>query len=790
VPRKRTINVIPPLGGLDRSASYRGQPPYFSPDSKNVIPLDVYQDRARIGNRPRLGKAVIDRLGTEGSRPIRMINQVTVVQADGFTNWTDNFQGSDLGGAWIGASWIGGGTALPRILPSDAASITYGTAVGAVADAVGVLTSSPYTIEVFIAPWGGEHHGKYQIFGRMNDTTPVATTDGFVVELIMTGATGTWTGTIKSYNAEAETSVNLTAGAVDLGAAQSGWLIVQVSGTTITVFWNGTQIYTGTPTFGAGAGHRIGFGMECTEAGGVCLVDSFRTQYYRTDARETRRGILVASAGGKLYREGFIGRMSEISSSLTFNDDRQFGSVERGQILYIADFGEEIIDATASVAEAALTIDGVTETNVNKNDFVVTLTNVTGTATVGTYAISAVGTGSITLATAAGTGTCKARVERAPKSYNPATATIALVLAASGKGFAPLGSGIIALYNDRLCLAVDHICYQSRMADYTDWDYSQSDEAAAVATTVSDSTTGQLGDVITALIPFSDDYLLFGCQNSLWIQEGDIKASGRIRNVTYKNGVVGNGKEPGAYCYGPAGSLFFLSWDGIYMLEPGPTSYPKNISGQKVPRELVDVDTSTYHVCMSYDYRLRGVHIFLTSREETTYRLHWFYELQNQGFWPQEYDEDHEAFSMHDYVTSIGSANGTLVGGRDGYIRMHNRLNQTDDGEATEEFIEIGPLRLGDDFADGVIEQLIPVMSTEGSTVAWSIKAEDTHEAVAKASTARRSGTWEPGFNYKTRPNVRGGSAIIKIANGSAGGSWALERITAVIETRGPQRKQ
>jgi hypothetical protein len=44
-------------------------------------------------------------------------------------------------------------------------------------------------------------------------------------------------------------------------------------------------------------------------------------------------------------------------------------------------------------------------------------------------------------------------------------------------------------------------------------------------------------------------------------------------------------------------------------------------------------------------------------------------------------------------------------------------------------------------------------------------------------------------MNYKDRPNLRGASMILRVEGADADRAWAIERIGAVIEVRGPHRK-
>lgn len=159
---------------------------------------------------------------------------------------------------------------------------------------------------------------------------------------------------------------------------------------------------------------------------------------------------------------------------------------------------------------------------------VAVISNPQGTAIAGTYAISSVAAGNITLAWAAGSGACAYRIERAPKIYDPLTNTIYILGATAGQ--VPTGCPLVCRYLDRIVLAgaeiAPHVWYMSRQGNPNDWDYSQTDSQRAVAGTSSEA--GVPGDPLTALVPHSDDYLVMGCRNSLWRMRGDPAYGGSL----------------------------------------------------------------------------------------------------------------------------------------------------------------------------------------------------------------------------------------------------------------------
>ncbi len=784
---RRNLTLQWPAAGLHKRAGYQSQPPFTTPDCLNVRLIETLEGRERGGSRPGLGKAFYEQLGA--GNPIRFLDAVTFVKADQIKFWEDSFRGNALGAAWSAASWIN--ASLPDIFPGDYADVSFNVSRGAVRSALGFDTTAVYQIDLFVVPYLGAHHGTYSIFLKMNDTTPLATTDGIAVELTLTGSSGLYSGNLKGYNAGVVTTTALSTAST--GQAEAGYFSVLYtpSSGNVKVYWLGTLLTSTTVTLGAGAGNRFGFGLNCTVSGGVCLADSFRIQYRSTGNVQTEGRFLVASSNGILYREGLtsLGKMDQVTTTaLTVASDRVLQTAERSQKLYIADTSEP---AKFSIAGAGATngtsfddaaVADWTAVGINAVDWLIEITAGTGSTTNGVYAITSIASGAITLATSAGIGSCNYRIVRGPKVYDPFATTLTLLAATAG--ILPMGCSLIALYRDRLVLAGDpnapHVWFMARSGTPTDFDYAASadDGGRAVAGTSSDA--GQIGEAIKALIPFSDDYLIFGCTNSLWILRGDPATNGEIQNLSRTIGVVG----PKAWCNGPNGEVIFLSRDGLYALAPGGGGFPQSLSRERLPRDLLDIDT-LYNVSMVYDVKDRGIHIFTTAPEARG-QLHFWYDWTTRSFWPVRLQNTHEPLCAFYYSATDAGVSAALLGCRDGYIRRFRDVFEQDGDSTITNHVMLGPFRLGDDTHDGLLAELLGALDKSSGSVTWSVLVGKSHEDALDAS-AFATGTWAADLNFKARPRARGMSAIVKIA-GSGARAWALERATVVVEKLGMQR--
>ena len=71
--------ILFPLKGLDKGGPTEGQPPLTSPAMDNVRPFDVFDQRARGGQRPGLDKKYEQQVGSS-TQPISKLLSVTTVK--------------------------------------------------------------------------------------------------------------------------------------------------------------------------------------------------------------------------------------------------------------------------------------------------------------------------------------------------------------------------------------------------------------------------------------------------------------------------------------------------------------------------------------------------------------------------------------------------------------------------------------------------------------------------------------------------------------------------------------
>lgn len=620
-----------PLAGLDRAHAFRHQPPYTTYALLNVRGKETIEGRGRGGQRPGLGKGFPEELG--GGVDVRLLAQVTNVglHAGGyFFYWGDDFfrDGNDLGTGWEEATW----TVAPVIEPPTKMLIggilTERPTSDAVHESLDYSIAFPYQLEMRIVPWNGQHWGTYRMFARMDDGTPDVTDEGVALNFAITGATGAWSGSLDSYSGGVRTQHALTGG--NMGAAGAGWLRMLVEGVRVRVYWNAVEILD--CNVDAHTGKRVGLGMETIGhyPTGLCLIDVFRVQGAPEGGlgEQRKRTYLVTSANHVVYADRVIGNLTEVTGvHANLSADHLVLATERNQLLYIADYDVPRVLGTDGVIDATglqLTAPGVDDWRaygIDLNTDVVVLSHSLGAAEDGTYQIATVTAAMVTLAASAGAGgTCYYRIERAPKIYDPATNEVTLWMAAAGLGQVPTGCPLICTYRDCVVLAgpdySPHNWFMPRVGNPLDFDYfpeDPNDPGRAISGQNSDA--GLIGDNITALIPVSDDYLLFGCKGSLWVMRGHPAFGGTIDALSYTVGIL----DKRAWAKGPSGELIFLSSGGLYMLGPGANTYPEPLSKQKLPDDLSHLNPLTHEILLVWNEKQHGVHIYIVPKTPVGY---------------------------------------------------------------------------------------------------------------------------------------------------------------------------
>jgi hypothetical protein len=321
----------------------------------------------------------------------------------------------------------------------------------------------------------------------------------------------------------------------------------------------------------------------------------------------------------------------------------------------------------------------------------------------------------------------------------------------------------------------------SEQGDPTNWTYVSPTVGGPISGT--NAEAGKIGDPVTAIVAHSDDFLLFGCLNSLWVLRGDPTYGGQIDKLSANLGII----SPQAWCKGPNTETVFLSRDGLYSLAPGGASYPESLSREALPRELQDINVIPNRVMLGYDSRNRGVFIAVTDMTGLG-GSYWWFDWEGKGFWPIDVPSDHRPTAMCYRASDTPSEQQLLFGCWDGYLRYFSDTGISDDGTNFSSEILYGPIMLGGSgYQDGILSEVIVTLGATSGSVSLGVKVGLNAEE-AYSATEKYTATVSAGHNITHRPNLRGQAAFVRLYS-SGGSAWTVENLTLVRRPLGKQRK-
>jgi len=515
---------------------------------------------------------------------------------------------------------------------------------------------------------------------------------------------------------------------------------------------------------------------------------------------------LVAIAGNKVFWEPSTGTLSEITAArnevVTSNPLSAFSGYQKVFVanvssLKILDFANiklatsEIGAAGVSAPQRSITLTGSASGAKMLTDFCTAATGsaeVYGYLTHGSAFVSGdVVTGgpnntvSFTLITASTT---------APHCYdwtpqhNDTT----------NYGSMPSKAKYGCIYRGRAVLAGNpdypHQWYMSDVADVFRWDYRSNNPLSAIRGGNADA--GQIGDIIKALIPLGDDYLIFGCANSIWQLSGDPAAGGSLNPVTEDTGIFG----PKAWCLDDQKNLYFFGRNGLYKASiANGMSIPVNISQLNLPNWIDDwaLDDSTHRIVLSFDPVRRGIIISKTNLADGINENYWF-DLKTNGFFKEEYPPHNGIFCSHFYNSTEPDYRGLLLGCKDGYIRYFNDSAKDDDvgtsSAVITSYVLLPVLQAGDLDKEGKLNSLTVELAGGASSGVFGdtdcldmfiytaddaeTLLEDVKDGASAIVSVHLTGT---GRKSKLRYKISGHCIGIKLQNSTSNSTWAINRI-------------
>lgn len=332
-----------------------------------------------------------------------------------------------------------------------------------------------------------------------------------------------------------------------------------------------------------------------------------------------------------------------------------------------------------------------------------------------------------------------------------------------------------------------------------DWDFSGSGDTDGGLQPIAGNSSNmpELGDPITALFPYHETNLVFGCSNSIYVltnDPGPEETNATIQTISKDIGIV----SPDAWCHGPNRALYFFGQNGLYQMSPNEFNVDQSnrLSAGRLDSTFSSIDSSLHYITMCYDYHTYGVHIFLHPRDQSSLGLtgtHYYYDERSDSLWTMEYPSEVGPSYAISYNNLDPDKRRILLGGYDGVIRHFSETAQQDTGTShkpIDSYVWIGPIFV-DDVTETKLMRIASVLDTapvaDPAAVTYEVYVGDTVEE-ARASTAVISGTWKTGRNPWRYTRARGQSIFVKISSSAVAAPWALETITATIAVAGRAR--
>ena len=370
-------------------------------------------------------------------------------------------------------------------------------------------------------------------------------------------------------------------------------------------------------------------------------------------------------------------------------------------------------------------------------------------------------------------------------------------------GTMPAKAYLGCLYRGRNVLAGNpnypHQWYMSKTGDPWNWVYASTDPLTAAAGNAADA--GETGDIIRALIPYKDDYLIFGCASTIWVLTGDPAGGGKIDEVDLTVGMFG----ANSWCFDGDGNLYFWGTAGIYKTPLGFRNI-ENLTEISLPDLISDegADPSSHRITMAYNRKQHGILICITKLSDGTNSNYW-YDLKLKGFFPESYPDECGPYSLFYYAANDTDYTDLLVGCKDGYIRKFDDTAKDDNtGSSSTDLISsycVWPIQhlTEDNDREGKLTSLTIELSGGGTGgdfsdtdgVSYDIYVADDAETVIEnikdvADTPFTTGTLSgTGRKARIRTRVRGAWLGIKFYNSTASETFAINKVFGEVKPAG-----
>ena len=380
MPRNSQLDLMWPVGGVDRSLGTQRQHPFTTPDALNVRTEDQREFRQRGGSRPGLGLA----LRTQLPAQVDLLTKVSIIKAKS-SYYNQIYRGSSLRDATTPVTYVSAPDYEPGTSYQGNVARLYGNSWGvSVPDAEVRDDNEPFEISLHLTPdpanpfFAGTAEIGYGM--ASGDVNPRIT--GWVASIAFTQETGGhYVGTISEYGSGLlfRQRIGPTKdGNTDLPGILSLRILTSGAITTTRLYWRDELLtFFSAPIATSHSMFRVDSPDSSIQVSAYMAEKWWPTESAQID-RNQRQDRLVAISQGYLHREKTKNSLEMLPTSITFVNGYQLTAVDREQKLYIADYGVSIRSnsgVTYSPYNALYQADRDFVTEGVTSDYILTVTN-------------------------------------------------------------------------------------------------------------------------------------------------------------------------------------------------------------------------------------------------------------------------------------------------------------------------------------------------------------------------------------------------------------------------------
>lgn len=349
---------------------------------------------------------------------------------------------------------------------------------------------------------------------------------------------------------------------------------------------------------------------------------------------------------------------------------------------------------------------------------------------------------------------------------------------ATSAGTMPTRARLVASWNGSIVLArfadAPNNWHISKFGDPFDWDRFPAVQTLTDSVSGNDPGAGLCPAIINAIIPISDDLLIFGCEDAIYRMTGHPLQGGQFDRLSAETGML----YGTPWCRDAAGGVYFFgSSGGVYQFD-GVSA--RSISDGAINKALREIDYNAYTVKMVWNQQDQGLHVFVVKHDQSAISgeggglKHWFWCQPTQSWWQDEFAS--ETLDPTACLAIWGDAEDervVLVGNHDGFVRRWDIDAVSDDGVAIDSRVTIGPI--------------VPSLATrvrfmnarvvlDANQNGATLEAYDSDDP-ASLGVAKSVATLVAGRNRSAFSRFRGQSAWVKISNSNTSERWSLEQM-------------